>query len=313
MGGRWLALFDAPTVRPVQAANAILGESPLWDDGGRALYWIDILRPAIYRFEPGRGQTGQWPMPSAVGAMGLCAGNRLIVALEHEAICLLDLATGMLTPFGDPVGALGPENVPGRFNDGRVDRLGNFWTGWLTHDRNRAGALFRVGPDGKAKKVLDDPVAANGFDWSPDGDTFYFTDSHINTIWAYECDLQSGALGRRRALAQQDRNRGIFDGLCVDEKGDIWTALYGGGAILCLSPQGLERTRIDLPVRLVTGCAFGGPGHKSLFVTSAVRGQGAAELAGQPLAGAVFEISPDRGGRSAHRFTPSVQGDAKPA
>jgi len=274
----------------LQQANAILGEGPLWHPDEGALYWMDIQRPAIYRFVPGKGQTGNWPMPSAVGAMGFCRDGRLIVALENEAVCLFDPDTGDLQPFVDPVSVCGPKNVSGRYNDGRVDARGNFWVGWLSHDRKQPGALFRITPSGKVGKVLDDPVAPNGLGWSPDGRIFYFTDSHINTIWAYDCDLETGALGQRREFVKQDPSQGIFDGLCVDAAGNVWTALYGGGAVVKLSPDGREAARINLPVRLVTSCCFGGDGLRNLLITTAVRGQDAVELLTQPQAGSVFSI-----------------------
>jgi len=270
--------------------NAILGEGPLWHPEQAALYWIDILRPAIYRFTPGQGQTGNWPMPSPIGAMGLCASGQLIVALENEAVCLFDPTGADLLPLADPVSICGPKNLAGRYNDGRVDKLGNFWVGWLSHDRKQPGALFRIMPNGDVSKILDDPVAPNGLGWSPDGSTFYFTDSHINTIWAYECDLEAGILGARRVLARQERDQGIFDGLSVDCDGNIWTALYGGGAVVQLSPQGHELSRIELPARLVTSCCFGGEAMGELFITTAVRHQKAHELIAQPLAGSLFSI-----------------------
>ncbi len=282
--------MNTAPVECLQQANAILGEGPIWHPDEGALYWIDILRPAIYRFTPGKGQTGNWPMPSAIGAIGLCGGGHLIVALESQAICLLELSSGKLQRHCDPTSACGLQNVPGRFNDGRVDALGNFWVGWLTHDRKRPGALFRIEPSGAVRKVLDSPVAPNGLGWSPDGRIMYVTDSHINTIWAYECDLGRGKLGNRRKLAKYDRSKGVFDGLCVDSHGNIWSALYGGGAVVQLDPDGRELTRIALPTRLVTACSFGGDGLRTLFVTSAIRKQNMAELLPQPLAGALFAL-----------------------
>lgn len=275
----------------LQQANAILGEGPLWHPEQKALYWIDIVRPAIYRMVPGLGQTGNWPMPSAVGAFGLCQNGLLIVALENEAVCLFDPVTAKLQPFVDPISVCGPVGIQGRYNDGRVDALGNFWLGWLSHDRQQPGALYRIDAAGGVSRVLDDPVAPNGLGWSPDARTLYFTDSHINTIWAYECDLETGALGSRREFAKQDRSKGIFDGLCVDAAGNVWTALYGGGAVVQLAPDGQEQARVDLPVRLVTSCCFGGARLQDLFVTTAIRGQSAAELSPQPLAGSVFSTS----------------------
>jgi len=286
----------------LQQANAILGEGPLWHSEQQALYWIDIQRPAIYRLTPGGGQTGNWPMPSAVGAMGFCHDGRLIVALENEALCLFDPNTGDLQPFVDPVALCGPNNIAGRYNDGRVDALGNFWVGWLSHDRQQPGALFRIEPSGAVTKILDDPVAPNGLGWHPDGHIFYFTDSHINTIWAYECDLQTGVLGPRKMLASQDRSMGIFDGLCVDTNGDIWTALYGGGAVVKLSPDGQVLAKIDLPTRLVTSCCLGDDKLQNLMITTAIRGQDSAELAPQPLAGSIFSFGSNQPGQAENLF-----------
>jgi len=44
-------------------------------------------------------------------------------------------------------------------------------------------------------------------------------------------------------------------------------------------------------VKKPTMCAFGGPGLDTLYVTT-IRPAGAAELTSQPLAGAVFALSP---------------------
>lgn len=33
-------------------AHAIIGESPAWSPAERALYWIDIKKPALHRYDP---------------------------------------------------------------------------------------------------------------------------------------------------------------------------------------------------------------------------------------------------------------------
>jgi len=275
--------------------SAILGEGPLWDHRQNALLWIDISRPAVFRHDLNNGQTGHWPMPSAIGAIGLCTNNRLLLALENQHICLLDLQSGDLQTIANPIADFKLQEIGGRYNDGRVDQKGNFWVGWLTHDRKNPGALFRIDSTGNVKKILDDPVASNGIGWSPDGTIMYVTDSHINTIWAYDCDLESGELGKRKMLAHQDRNIGIFDGLSVDAQGNIWSALYGGGAVVKLSPDedlqtGPEIARIELPVNLVTSCCFAGDDLKTMVITTAVRNQSETELQKYPLSGSLFRL-----------------------
>lgn len=281
----------------VQYANAGLGESPVWSAEEDALYWIDINRPAIYRLNREGVQTGNWPMPSAVGAIGLHGSGGLIVATEQEGISLLETTTGTLSHLARPV-----FDEPGRFNDGRVDARGRFWVGWLTHARISPGALLRIEPSGECVVVLDNLVAPNGLGWSPDATTMYVTDSHVGTIWAYEFDVDSGKLGTRRRFFEHPRSEGVVDGLCVDAEGFVWTALYNGWALLRLDSVGAIVATRSMPIALPTSCCFGGSNLEILYVTSAIRSQSGADLVSQPAAGGIFAIVGAGHGRAEHRF-----------
>jgi sugar lactone lactonase YvrE len=50
------------------------------------------------------------------------------------------------------------------------------------------------------------------------------------------------------------------DGITVDSLGNVWVALWGGGAVRAYSPNGELLDVISLPVTQVTACTFGGPG-----------------------------------------------------
>ena len=39
-------------VELVYKKDSILGESPVWDEKKQVLYWVDILKPALYIFDP---------------------------------------------------------------------------------------------------------------------------------------------------------------------------------------------------------------------------------------------------------------------
>ena len=86
---------------------------------------------------------------------------------------------------------------------------------------------------------------------------------------------------------------GIPDGLTIDKDGNLWVALGEGGAIVCYDPaQGKEVRRIKLPVKRVTSCTFGGPGLKTLYVTS--RHEGRHLEAGEEASehwGALFSVN----------------------
>jgi sugar lactone lactonase YvrE len=45
-------------VRCILDAKTTLGECPVWSAEERALYWVDIMAPALNRLDPDGSQTG---------------------------------------------------------------------------------------------------------------------------------------------------------------------------------------------------------------------------------------------------------------
>jgi sugar lactone lactonase YvrE len=78
---------------------------------------------------------------------------------------------------------------------------------------------------------------------------------------------------------------GVPDGLAVDADGHLWVAMHRGGTIHRYRPDGTFDGLVDVPVRNVTACTFGGPQLDQLFITTSRRGMGDAA---EPAAGAVF-------------------------
>lgn len=92
------------------------------------------------------------------------------------------------------------------------------------------------------------------------------------------------------------------DGAALDADGFLWSAQWDGACVLRLSPDGALADKIDMPVSRPTACAFGGPGLKTLYVTSARDGLSEEQLAREPLAGSVFKIEAGVAGRLALQF-----------
>ena len=46
---------------------AELGEGPVWVERERALYFVDIKKHAIHRFDPATGDKRNWQAPEQVG------------------------------------------------------------------------------------------------------------------------------------------------------------------------------------------------------------------------------------------------------
>jgi len=256
------------------AAQATIGEGPVWSIDEGALYWIDVPACALHRLEPGSGATRSWELPAEVGCIALRAGGGAIAALR-TGFCLVDLDTGAVEILEDPEA----DQPKTRFNDGKCDRRGRFWAGTMDIDeQSPLGALYRFEGAGRCEQMLTGVGLSNGLGWSPDNQTMYHTDSLTRVITAYDYDLDSGVLRAPRPFVV-DALPAVPDGLTVD-----------GWRVVRYTPAGRVDREVALPVQQPTSCAFGGPDLDVLFVTSAREGLSEAALAEQPLAGSVFAI-----------------------
>jgi sugar lactone lactonase YvrE len=268
--------------RPVVDARAELAESPRWDDRTQRLLWVDILRGELHAFDPARGSD----------ELLLRAGRHLgAVAPRADGGFALAVREGLANP---DVPFLA--DAPGlRTNDARPDRAGRLWFGVIAYDADHgptAGrGLFRLDADGALTEVVPGALQANGLDWSPDDATLYFADTLRHVVLAFPYDAATGALGDPAPFLDLAADRLLPDGLAVDADGGVWIGLYGAGAVHRYTPDGT----LDVVVRIpgasnVTSPAFGGPGLRTLFVTTALEGLDAAGWAAQPNAGALFAL-----------------------
>jgi len=280
-------------IEVVVDAGAIIGESPTWAAAEQALYWIDVKKPALYRFDPATGGQRVWPVPSDIGAFALVVDPPAAVVALRNGIFELDLASGGLTFLAPP--PFDPTLF--RFNEGGCDVAGRFWLG-VMFDPVVIGA-----PPQKSSLhsftfehgLRPEPDAAelhNGMAWSADNRTFYLTHSFRQRILAYSFDPGLGRLGQPIIFSDVPKHDGLPDGAAIDVEGGYWCALHGGGRLRRYAPTGEIDRDIPLPVSQPTMCAFGGPDLETLFVTSAAEKLSPRQHALEPHAGALFKFNP---------------------
>lgn len=241
-----------------------LGEGPVWDVAEKALYWIDGAIDEIYRLDPANNDFKSWKVPAAIGSLALRKTGGAVLALE-TGFHLFDFTTGEATAVTDPE----PGDARTRFNDGKVDARGRFVAGTLdTRLKDPLGSLYSLDTNLKCTKLAGAICCSNGPCWSPDNRTFYFSDSVIRTIFAYEYDLATGSVANRRVFAKTDALGGVPDGCTVDAEGNVWSAIAGGAKIACFGPDGRLARTIEVPPRLVTSVMFGGEDLDVLYATS---------------------------------------------
>lgn len=290
-------MTDTP-FRCVLDLRAALGESPTWSVDEQALYFVDIVAPALVRFDPATGVHTSMAMPSSIGCFGLRERGGFVVALR-DGIWLAD-AHGRLEHrlAGAPY-----DPAHHRFNDGRVDRQGRFWVGSMNEKRDApSAALYRLERDGSLARVLDGVIVSNGVAWSPDGRTMYHADTPAHTVRAYDFDPATGVPSGGRVFARWHGDTDRPDGAAVDSAGNYWIAFYRGGKVLQVSPQGRVLREVPFPAQCPTMPCFGGPDLRTLYVTSARRDRPADELARYPQSGGLFAMRVEVPGLPEPRF-----------
>jgi sugar lactone lactonase YvrE len=178
-----------------------------------------------------------------------------------------------------------------RMNDGKCDAAGRFWCGSMNPESGRAeGSLHVLDTDLACKRTADGWLTPNGIAWSVDARTMYVADTRRGAIYAFAFDMAKGALGERRVFADLGALPGGPDGATVDNEGFLWSAQFDGGCLIRYRPDGQMDRVVRLPVSKPTSCAFGGPGYRQLYVTTAMRGLSEEQRKYEPLAGRVLVL-----------------------
>jgi sugar lactone lactonase YvrE len=283
-------------VEHVLVARARLGECPVWDPERATLLWVDVYNHRVHRFDPATGADRYVDTGDVVAAVALTTDNRILLALRNQ-LALLDPQSGELEPLCRI--ALGHADT--RLNDGKCDAKGRFWVGSISKHAGEA-ALYRYDPDGSLHIMETGLTISNGLGWSPDGGTFYLTDSPKRKIYAYRFDPENGSLADRRVLVDLGDESVEPDGLAIDRDGHLWSALWNGWALVCFDANGKELERRALPVQRPTSLTFGGAALGELYVTTASVGLSQAEVQRGICAGDLFRLETGSVGLPAHRF-----------
>ena len=288
----------------VAPTGDVCGEGVVWHAVHNAVYWSDINRFLIHRLSLADSSVRSWIFEEPVTALCLTdrddvlevvLGSGVILwepgrDLRHEALFRLD----------------GWPSV--RLNEARPDPRGSLWAGSMRNNVHpdgssgdvggQDGILVRIDPNGRATCFREKIGISNTLAWSPDCRHFYFGDTLANVIWVYDYDASTGAISNERPFLE-GFGRGYPDGSAVDSEGCLWNCRFYGNCIVRVAPDGKIDRVVEMPVKNITTCTFGGADLQTLFVTTA----SAEAPRGDRLAGSLFAIRTDVKGQPENRFS----------
>ena len=280
--------MTASVPRNVWPLAAELGEGPVWVERDRALWFVDIKKQQIHRYDPASGARRSWDAPEQVGFILPAERGGFVAGLQSG-----------LYHFDDNSGAFDlivkvDEDLPAnRLNDGTVDPKGRIWFGTMDNqERDRSGAFYCFANGKLTRTAIGNITITNGPAVSPDGRILYVVDTLRGTIDAVDID-DDGTLGERRSYVRIDPSEGHPDGPTIDAEGCVWISLYAGWEARRYSPTGELIERVRFPVANITKIAFGGDDLRTVYATTARQLLSRENIAKQPEIGDLFEFTAD--------------------
>ena len=267
---------------------AELGEGPVWVERDRALWFVDIKRQQIHRYDPADGAKRSWPAPEQVGFVFPAERGGFLAGLQ-SGLYHFDEATGAFELIVAVESGL-PTN---RLNDGVVDPEGRLWFGTMDNgERAKSGAFYCFAGRELTRTPIDGIAITNGPAVSPDGRLLYVVDTLKGTIDLADI-RDDGTLGERRPFVRIDPKHGHPDGPTIDAEGCVWISLYAGWEARRYSPAGELLERVRFPVANITKLALGGDDLRTAYATTARQLLSPEEIARQPQIGDLFEFRVD--------------------
>ncbi len=281
-------MSSTSSVVPVDS-QATLGEHPFWEDEEHVVTWIDMVGGVIRRTDTSGGASTATssPFPNLGAALPTSAGPMLLVTLTS-------IGTWNGTTFSQ-LDELAENGL--RFNDASCDPSGRVWIGSTATDGTSGrGQLSVWQPRSGLRVVRTGFRLPNGIGWSPTGEAMYLADSEQGVVLRAPVDPRTDEPGDFEPFIHIDG--GVPDGLCVDDEGDLWIAIWDGARIERRSATGRLMDTVTYPVSRVASCAMSSRGE--LFATTARYGLAAEVLRVEPDAGRPFVTMVDAAG-STHK------------
>lgn len=275
-----LRTVTAEVLIPAQAHAA---ENPVWDAARGGLWWVDVRAPRLH-FWSDSAPARQWDMPSPIGFVALGNAGQVVVGLV-EGVCLFDCEAGTLRPLFHPQ----PELADTRLNEGRVDPDGRLWFG-LMQDKGLApiGALFRWAPGAQPERIFGGVSIPNGLSFNARTRQATFADNADGRVLRFDMDRPQ----RADALLAADAAPGEPDGCAIDADGNVWSARFGAGCAVRITPRGVVDEVVRLPAPNAAGLCFAGRDLDLLVITTLRVRMTDAALRSHPLAGNLFVCRP---------------------
>ncbi|HEY4267893.1 MAG TPA: SMP-30/gluconolactonase/LRE family protein [Galbitalea sp.] len=280
--------------RVFRDARSIIAESIWWNPSG-ALEWCDIDAGVIHSSPldgPADGSADRLlELPPPIAAFQPADEGYVVADLDSVFLVGADGSNRRtLARVEYASGGI-------RFNEAKCDPFGQFVVGSMeVMAGDRKAAIYVVTAEGGCRVLIDGIGVANGFEWSDDGGTMWFTDTATETIFVGDYD------GNRLENVRTFASGRASDGLARDADGGFWNGINDIGHVVHWTADGEVDLEFDVPAGHVTSVGFGGADLSTLFIATAREKLTEQQLVDEPLTGSIFAVETATHGFPARRF-----------
>ena len=239
-------------------------EGPTCDAKGN-LFFVDQPNDRILKWSAkGKLTTFLQPSGRANGMMFDVKGNLIACADEHNELWSISPRKKITVLAKDFEGKYfnGPNDVwiaPG----GGMYLTDPFYKRkWWDHQTMALTneEVFYLAPDRKKiSRVTDDLKKPNGITGTPDGGNLFVADIRDNKTWRYDI-AADGSLTNKTFFCALGS-----DGMTMDTEGNLYLT---GKGVTVFDKTGKQIDHVDVPEKWSANVCFGGPEHKTLFITA---------------------------------------------
>lgn len=263
------------------------GQGAVWSPSEGFLWWVDLERAKLHRFNPKTGNARRYDLPLKAATLAMYNGA-LLMAGERQ-IGVYDTTTEefdcWVTLEEEPEGT--------RINTGGVAPDGNFWFATMDERGLEARANYYVlTTDRKVRSLrLPSVTEPHAMLFSGNAPTMVMTcDTAEQEVIVYDVELSSNAISGRKVVRDTLKEGGQPVGLARDVEGGVWMTVRGGSRLIRFLPDGMIDQVISMSAPKPTTCVFGGYDMRTLFITTSRQGMSFPELDSRPLSGSLFAL-----------------------
>ncbi len=131
------------------------------------------------------------------------------------------------------------------------------------------GRVFRIDPDDVVTRIAEGMAYPNGLAITPCGQALIVAETFSEKLHRVALDGNGEVVEREEfAYVGTGRDGEVGpDGMAFDEDGYLHVAIFGGGVVSVVSPDGDVVEQLPAGGLRPTNAAFGGPDRKTLYVT----------------------------------------------